>query len=103
MAKSVTPNFRVKPSDLPDAAVVGLLALGFVAADEDRLERFLSLSGLDLDTLKSRAEDPALHGGLIDYLLADEPLLLAFAAEHDLKPEWIQALRRKLPGAAPAP
>jgi hypothetical protein len=103
MAKEVTPNFRVKASDLPDAGTVGLLALGFLAADEDRLERFLALSGLDLETLRSRAQDPALHGGLLDYLLADEPLLLAFAAEQDLKPEWILALRQTLPGALPEP
>lgn len=101
MANEVTPNFRVKRTDLPDAGTVGLLALGFLAAEEDRLDRFLALSGLDLGALKARIEDPALYGGLLDYLLGDEPLLLAFATEQNLKPEWIVALRRELPGAVP--
>jgi len=99
MAKDVTPDFRVKTTDLPDAPTVGLLALAYLAADEDRLQRFLGLSGLDLGALRERAADPALLGGVLDHLLGDETLLLAFTAEQDLKPEWIQRLRRDLPGA----
>lgn len=99
MAKDVTPEFRVKATDLPDAATVGLLALAYLAADEDRLQRFLTHSGLDLGQVRERASDPALLGGVLDHLLGDETLLLAFAAEQELKPEWIAQLRRKLPGA----
>ncbi len=99
MAKDVTPDFRVKATDLPDAPTVGLLALAYLAADEDRLQRFLALSGLDLGVVRERAADPALLGGVLDHLLGDETLLLAFAAEQNLKPEWIRRLRRDLPGA----
>ncbi len=82
-----------------EAEVTALKALGFLAADPERLSRFMELSGLDLATIRSSAAQPAFLGGLLDHLLADDSLLLIFAEEHGLKPERIAQLRRKLPGA----
>jgi hypothetical protein len=83
-----------------DAEVTALKALGFLAAEPERLTRFMELSGLDLQAIRSLAGDPALLGGVLDHLMADQSLLLIFAEEHGLKPEHIGQLRRKLPGAA---
>ena len=83
-----------------EAEVAALKALGFLAADPERLTRFMDLSGLDIATIRASAGDPAFLGGILDHLLADDSLLLIFAEEHGLKPERIAQLRRKLPGAA---
>lgn len=83
-----------------EAEVAGLQALAFLAADSERLSRFMDLAGLDLPAIRTAAADPAFLGGVLDHLLADESLLLIFVAEHGLKPERIAQLRRKLPGAA---
>ena len=83
-----------------DAEVVALQALGFLAADPERLQRFMDLSGLSLETIRASATQPAFLAGLLDHLLSDESLLLIFAEEHGLRPERIQDLRRKLPGAS---
>lgn len=83
-----------------EAEVTALKALGFLAADPERLSRFMELSGLDLATIRASASEPAFLGGILDHLLADDSLLLIFAEEHGLKPERIVQLRRKLPGAA---
>ena len=66
---------------------VGVLA--FIAADSDRLNRFLSLTGLGPDNLRTAAADPAFLGSVLDYLVADEKLLVEFAADAGLKPEAV--------------
>ena len=83
-----------------EAEVIALHALGFIASDPERLQRFLDLSGLNLQAIRVGAQDTAFLGGILDHLLADQTLLLIFAAEHGLKPEHVAVLRRKLPGAA---
>ena len=74
-------------------------AIAFLAADEDRLTRFLGLTGITPDTLRQTAHDPAGLGAVLDYLLGWEPLLLDFAGEIGVKPEAIARARQKLPGA----
>ncbi len=83
------------------AEVLALQALGFLAGDPERLDRFCALTGTGLDELKARASDPALLGAVLDHLLQDEPLLQAFAAEAGIAPELPARARRHLPGAAP--
>ncbi len=73
-------------------------ALAFVAADPERLERFLSLTGLGPHNLRDAAQDPSFDGSVLEYMLADEQLLLRFAADSELEPEVValahQALSR---------
>jgi hypothetical protein len=78
-------------------------ALGFLAAESDRLSRFLSLSGLGPHNLRAAAADPVFLAAVLDYLIADEPLLLAFAAEQGRAPASIAVARRALDGAPPDP
>ena len=64
-------------------------ALTFIAADPDRLSRFLGITGLGPDNLRTAAADPAFLGSVLDYLVADEKLLVEFAADAGLKPEAV--------------
>jgi Protein of unknown function (DUF3572) len=64
-------------------------ALGFLASDSERLQRFLNLTGLGPHNLREAAQDPAFHGSVLEYILADEELLLRFAANSGLEPETI--------------
>jgi hypothetical protein len=83
---------------LPDAETLALRALTFIASDEDRLERFIGLTGIEPGSLRGMVEQPAGLGAILDYLLGWEPLLLEFAEVENLPPESIAAARRKLPG-----
>ena len=83
------------------AEALALRALAFLAEEPERLGRFLALSGLGPDELRSRATDPALLGGVLDHLLADERLLIAFAEANGVRPEEAGRARLHLPGAAP--
>jgi hypothetical protein len=83
-----------------EAEITALKALGFLAADAERLRRFMDLSGLDVASIRRAAPEPGFLGGVLDHLLADQTLLLIFAEEHGMKPERVARLRRQLPGAA---
>ncbi len=74
----------------PDSArSMAVSALAFIAADPDRLSRFLAITGLGPDNLRTVAADPAFLGSVLDYLVADEALLVEFAADAGLKPEAV--------------
>ena len=92
-------SLNSKQSANPDSArSLAISALAFIAADPDRLTRFLGITGLGPDNLRTAAADPAFLGSVLDYLVADEKLLVEFAADAGLKPEAVarahEALRR---------
>jgi hypothetical protein len=70
--------------------------LSFLAADHTRIERFLTLSGLDPETLRAAAASPGFLGAVLDHLAGEEDLLLAFATNRGLDPGTIAAARRVL-------
>lgn len=78
----------LKPPKLSreEAEVIALEALGFLANDMTRLERFLALSGVSPQGIRQAAESPQFLAGLLQHLLTDESLLLTFTAEQELDP-----------------
>lgn len=73
-------------------------ALTYLADDLPRLERFMALSGLTLETLRAAAREPGFPGAILDYLASDEPLLLAFAAHVGHDPADVMRARDALTG-----
>jgi hypothetical protein len=90
---------RKVPQNAEMAETIALQMLGFLASDEERIGRFMNLSGLSPDTLRTRAAEPDFLGGVMDHVLADQSLLLAFAESAELRPDDVVAARRLLPGA----
>ena len=88
---------KTPKSPPPDPETLGLQALTFLAADDDRLARFLALTGILGGQLREIAQSPAGLGAVLDYLLGFEPLLLEFAAEVGIDPAIIATQRAKLP------
>lgn len=80
-----------------DVQAVALKAVAFIAADDELLPRFVALSGCGVDDIRRRIADASFLGGVLDFILADEPTLLAFVAAADLAPETPMAARAKLP------
>ena len=72
--------------DRPDADHIAILALGFIASEPERLERFLFLTGLAPETVRSAAGEPGFLAAVLDHVAADEALLRAFAGDNDLDP-----------------
>jgi hypothetical protein len=79
-----------------DPESLAIAALGFLAGDPERLDRFLALTGIDPGGVREAAGQPDFLGSVLDYFLADEALLLAFAANARHRPESIAAARARL-------
>ncbi len=84
-----------------DAQSIAILALSYLTRDQDRLDRFMGWTGLAIDDLAQAVANPEILGGVLDYLLTDEPLLLAFAEDARLEPEDPAFARQALPGYMP--
>ena len=82
--------------DSNDAQTMALNALVWVLHDPDRADRFLALTGLDGDDIRSRINDPALLDGVIAFLEAHEPDLVACAKALDVGPGVLLGTRTKL-------
>ena len=89
---------RDNKQDASSANEIAVLALVFLAEDNDRLGHFLALSGLDPRTIREAARDPGFLVGVLDHLMGDEKLLVAFAAGNDLRPQQITDARAALAG-----
>ena len=76
--------------------------LAFLASEPERLARFFILTGLRADTIRAVSRTPEFAASVLDYVLADEKLLLAFAAGAEIRPEELAHVRRNL-NRAPEP
>jgi hypothetical protein len=86
------------PIGRAEAEVLAVRVLAWLAADTGRIGRFLALSGAGPAELRARAAEPEFLGFVLDYLLADEAALLAFAAAEGVRPELAMRARAALPG-----
>lgn len=87
---------RQKLMTRDSAETIALEVLAFVATADGALDRLMTLSGLDRDTLRSRATDPELHVALLDFLLSDEPLLVEFCEISSHEPSAVHVAHHVL-------
>ncbi len=81
------------------AQTLALNALAYLLADQDRAVRFCAACGLGGQDLAAQLADPAFLGGVLDFVLDDEPLLAEVAAAIEVPPEALAGARQQLPGA----
>jgi len=86
----------VQKRGAPDPAALAIQALGFLAEDEERLGDFLALSGLTVDGLRAAAGKPDFLIAVLEHLLQDEMMVMAFAASAGVDPASIAPACRKL-------
>ena len=77
---------------------LAIAALGFIAAEPERLSRFLALTGIDPASIRAAAREPQFLVGVLDHILNEERLLLDFATESDVDPEAVMRARDALAG-----
>ena len=80
------------------AEILSLKALTFLGNSEDGLLRFVTLTGIAPKTLMDRVEEPGVQVAILDFLLMDEALLLAFCQEESLQPRAIHLAKHRLEG-----
>ncbi|MEL6540395.1 MAG: DUF3572 family protein [Pseudomonadota bacterium] len=78
------------------AVTLALAALGWLLEDSDRAERYLSLTGLDPDSLRAGLGDPTVLASCLDFLANHEPDLIRAAEALAVTPEELIAARASL-------
>jgi len=81
------------------AESLAIQALTFLGSDAERLARFLALSGIGPQSIRTAAREPSFLAGVLEHLATDQELLLAFAAEAEVEPAAIDKARRALAAA----
>jgi hypothetical protein len=82
------------------AESVAIQALSFIAAEPERLGRFLGITGIGPAQIREAAREPGFLAGVLDYLAGDERLLTEFARETDHDPITISQARHVLGGGS---
>ena len=80
------------------ANIVAWQALAFLVGEEDVLQRFMDLSGVDPSDLRERVNDPAMLAGVLDFFLGFEPQLLQMCEATGLPAEAAAQARHCLFG-----
>jgi Protein of unknown function (DUF3572) len=92
---------RQAPATLEAAEAIALQGLAFLAEEPARLQRFVTVTGLEPDELRARADTPELLSAVLEHLAGDESLLLVFAAGRGIAPEAIAPAIALLGARAP--
>jgi len=78
------------------AESLAIQALTYLAADGTRLERFLGMTGITPEGLRTAAAAPGFLGGVLDHVVSDETLLTGFAAQAGIDPAALMRARAAL-------
>ncbi|NKB53565.1 MAG: DUF3572 family protein [Rhizobiaceae bacterium] len=78
------------------AEAIAIAGLSRLAGDDDLLMRFCGITGILPNDIRQASGQPGFLVGVLDFYLAHEPDLLAWAEADDLRPESIVAARHSL-------
>lgn len=91
-------NGSTNGSKREGAEALAIAALSYLAAEPERLDRFLSLTGIGMDELRAAAQEPHFLAGVLEHISSDEQLLIEFANHAEVKPTEIEHARAALGG-----
>ena len=78
------------------AEILAIRAFSFIAEAPDRLAAFLAASGLTVERLRESANTPGFLAGVLEHMLADESLVVAFADSAGINPADVARARNVL-------
>jgi hypothetical protein len=80
------------------AEILAIQVLAFLAEEPDRLTAFLAATGIEIEDLRDAAGETGFLAGVLEHMLADERLLLAFADSAGIDPADVARARHALGG-----
>lgn len=84
-----------------EAEGIAIEALSFLATEPDRLLRFLDVTGLTPQTLRTAAASPGFLAAVIEHVAADPSLVETYAANSGREPTDIARAHAILSGHQP--
>ena len=97
LKRSSTRANEMAPS-VEKASEIAVSALSFIAQDLENVGLFMDQVGLDPQDLRAASATPGFLAAVLEFLCAQEPQLMAFAANAGLTPEAIDMARKVLSG-----
>jgi hypothetical protein len=73
--------------------MLAIQALAFIAEEPQRLNLFLSTTGIAPAEIRTAAREPGFLAGVLEHMLADESLLIAFADSAGIDPAAVARAR----------
>lgn len=80
------------------AEILALQVITYITGDENALKHLMAYSGMGVHDIRENLKDPAFLGGILDFMLNNEAILLGFSEHNETPPELILHARRTLPG-----
>ena len=80
------------------AESVALMALSWLAGQEDHCRAFLAASGASPEDMRGRLQDPGFLGAVLDFILMDDRWVIDCCDAMGLGYTEIQTARASLPG-----
>ncbi|RCW85482.1 DUF3572 domain-containing protein [Phyllobacterium bourgognense] len=84
--------------NLGDAETLAINALLFLGDDSELLARFLALTGITADRIRTAAGEPGFLAGVLQFYLGHEPTLLRYCEATGTDPARFQDALQLLPG-----
>jgi hypothetical protein len=84
------------PYSQQTAETLAVQALAFIAEDEARLSNFVAATGIAPQSIRDAAREPNFLAGVLEHILADETLLIAFADTAGIDPAEVARARQAL-------
>jgi hypothetical protein len=79
-----------------EAEMLAIQALAFIAEEPQTLARFLDMTGIEPEQIRNAAREQDFLGGVLEHMLGDEDLLIAFAASANVEPAALARARSAL-------
>lgn len=86
------------PSEQEKAEMVAIAVLCWMAQNEDVLGQFLNASGASSDDLRHAVQDPTFLGALLDFVMQEDPWVIAACDSQGLPYDALMRARAALPG-----
>ena len=97
LKRSSTRANEMAPS-VEKASEMAVSALSFIAQDPESIGLFMDQAGLDPQDLRAASATPGFLAAVLEFLCAQEPQLMAFAANAGVTPEAVDMARKVLAG-----
>lgn len=85
------------PRNFETAEELAIRALGYIAGEPQLLSRFLALTGIEAGQIRDAATQPGFLAGVLHFIAAHEPTLMAFSESESIAPGEVVKAMRALP------
>jgi len=84
------------PYSQQTAEMLAVQALAFIAEDDSRMSGFVASTGIAVESIRAAAREPNFLAGVLEHILAEENLLIAFADSAGIDPAEVARARQAL-------